>query len=424
VRRLWVQILHTSGARIYALLAGLVVLSVTARYLGPPGRGVVVAATGWVALFATFGGLSLGQVAVYRAVGRPPAVWLSATLGTLLSCLAAATIIGWVIVLTAYVLSGGAFFHHLTGVVLTLAFLTLPTLIWAEYATSLLMALDVLRIANIAQVLSSTVNALIVVVLLRMTTLGVYAPLVAAAAAAGIASAVTLGSVLKRSGRPCLVADSTREMLTGGIKLHANAVGTFFFTQASLLIVNQYRAPSETAFYALALQLIMVAQIVPNAVGMVAYTLVGQQGPDAAWPVQRRLLMQALGIAVAAIIAGYLFAPVAIRLVAGRDFLPAVVPFRVMLPSLLGMTVSAVMASQWIGRGFFGRAAVITLVAGFVNVAATYVLVPRFGLLGACWATVGVYGLTVVVNGIMAVWVQRRAMSLVATDSALAVEGT
>ncbi|MCX7112896.1 MAG: hypothetical protein NTX45_22825 [Proteobacteria bacterium] len=39
MRELWVNIAHTSGAKIYSLLVGIVTLSLTDRLLGPEGRG-------------------------------------------------------------------------------------------------------------------------------------------------------------------------------------------------------------------------------------------------------------------------------------------------------------------------------------------------------------------------------------------------
>ena len=62
----WAQIAETSTARIYGLLAGLLSLFITARILGPEGQGILAAAIAWVRMFASFGGLSLGQVMQHR----------------------------------------------------------------------------------------------------------------------------------------------------------------------------------------------------------------------------------------------------------------------------------------------------------------------------------------------------------------------
>src|SRR5437660_8506560 len=92
---LWRKVLKTSGVQAYSLLAGTAILMITARWLGPEGRGEIAAVTAWVALFGTLGCLSLGQVAIHRATtlrGRP---WLGATLGSLAALGAVLTFLGW-----------------------------------------------------------------------------------------------------------------------------------------------------------------------------------------------------------------------------------------------------------------------------------------------------------------------------------------
>lgn len=408
MRRLWLQVLQTSGAKIYALMAGLVVLSVTARYLGPSGRGVVVAATAWATLLSMLGGLSLGQVAIYRAAGRAFGEWLPSTVATMLAYLAVLTVAGWALAAIAYAASGGLAFPNIPPLALALALLAVPLLIWAEYASSLLMALDALPVANIAQAVGATLNAIVVVALLTSTTLGIHAPLLAVVVGGMAATILTARAILTRSQWERPSWGVSRTMLIDGVKLHANAIGTYLFAHASVLIVNYYRSPAETAFFGLAVQLLMVVQIIPASIGMVAYTLVGRLGPDGAWPEQRRLLGQSAILSVALIGVAYVGAPLGVRLVAGRDFLPAVPLFRLMLPTLVGMMLSSVMASQWIGRGMFTKAAAVTLVAGIVNVALTLALVPRLGAKGAAWSMLVVYALVVLVNTYMAWWVQRR----------------
>jgi O-antigen/teichoic acid export membrane protein len=408
MRRLWLQVLQTSGAKIYALVAGLVVLSVTARYLGPSGRGVVVAATAWATLLSLIGGLSLGQVAIYRAAGRERSEWLPSTLATMVAFLMLVTAAAWAIAAIIYTASGGRAFANIPPLALALALLAVPLLIWTEYASSLLMALDALPVANLAQATGATVNAIVVVALLTSTAMGIHAPLVAILVGGAAAAALTGRAIIRQSQLDWPKWHAARTLLLDGLKLHANAIGTYLFTHASVLIVNYYRSPAETAFFGLAVQLVMVVQIVPASIGMVAYTLVGRLGPDAAWPEQRRLVGQSMIVGLALIGVAYAAAPVGVRLVAGSDFLPAVPLFRLMLPALLGMMLSSVMASQWIGRGMFTRAAGITLATGIVNVALTLMLVPRLGATGAALAALMVYALVILVNAQMAWWVERR----------------
>ena len=58
MREIWVNIAHTSAARIYGMVVGVGVLFLTARLLGAEGRGQVAAIITWASVFATFAHLS------------------------------------------------------------------------------------------------------------------------------------------------------------------------------------------------------------------------------------------------------------------------------------------------------------------------------------------------------------------------------
>src|SRR4029079_11183493 len=95
-------------------------------------------------------------------------------------------------------------------------------------------------------------------------------------------------------------------------------------------------------------------------------------------------------------------------MVFGAPFAPSIPIFRILLLSVVGSTMSIVMASQWIGRGLFVQAAVLTVAVGALTVLANYLVVPRFGMQGAAWVTVGTYSVSIVGNGAMAIWVEMR----------------
>src|SRR4051812_2632032 len=140
MRELWRSIGFTSAARIYAVVAGAISLVITARLLGPSGRGTVAAAFTWAALFSTLGYLSLGQVAIHRATGKEPEEWLRPVLGALLFVAACVTLLGWVAAAAIYVASGGDGFGEMPGYALVLGFALLPFLVWEQYASWLLVA--------------------------------------------------------------------------------------------------------------------------------------------------------------------------------------------------------------------------------------------------------------------------------------------
>jgi O-antigen/teichoic acid export membrane protein len=409
---LWRSIGFTTGARVYSLVAGLVGLVITARVLGPSGRGLIATATTWALLFSTFGCLSLGQVAIHRATGKDPSEWLGSVLTVLLVMTGAVTLVGWIVATVIYLATDGEAYGRVPVYALVLGFATLPFLVWEQYGSSLLMALGRISVYNRAEIVGRSVGVALVVVLVALAGAGVAGALVALIVAQAMVAAAGLRYLIRRAGTALALSRAAlREMLVGGAKLHLNAVGTFLFTGAAILIVQSIRGPAETGAFQVVAQLMNVALIVPQAAAMVLYGEVARLGPDSAWLANRRVLLRLLPVIVAAALIGSLLAPTLLPLVLGDDFSSAVPIFQLLAFALVGQATSAIMAPQWIGRGLFWQASAITVALGIANVIACFPLVYAYGMKGAAYSLFGVSAASVIVNGTFALWVNRRAAS-------------
>lgn len=415
MRRLWAQILHTSAASAVNISASAAVLFLTARWLGPEGRGIYAAATGWVLLFSTLGSLSLGQSLVHAVAGREQATWLPSVAGTGLAITGLLVAGNYAVVATAYVVAGDTLFRHMAPAVIVLAFAAMPFLVANANLPFVLYALDALHVINIAQVTGALVLLVGTIVTVWWLDLGVPGALAAFAIGAGCNAVVAAAYVLRSAGRPRIEWVVARQMLTGSAQLHLNTVGTYLFTQSSVLILNAYRSAAETGEYQLAVQLLIVSLLLSNSIGAVSYNLVATKGPDAAWPEQRLLIKQALTLITVGALGAYVLAPVLIPLVAGPAFDPAVGLFRILLPAVIGATFASLMASQWIGRGLFWQASLLTIATGIISLAFDFVLIPSYGMQGAVVSTLVTYGISFAASCAMAVWIDRRVERLEAS---------
>jgi O-antigen/teichoic acid export membrane protein len=217
----------------------------------------------------------------------------------------------------------------------------------------------------------------------------------------------------RRKGLPCRPNKAEiKALLSGALKLHFNAIGTFMFTSANILILNYYHGAVQTGYFQLVIQLLGVFMIIPQAATMVIYGKITKIGVNAAWKDNKRLLIQInLGMIVLIVIAA-LISPWGIVLLAGESFKPAVEPFQWMLLGLIGMTFSTVMAPQWIGRGYFWQAAALTLLLGIINFVANLWLIPQFGIKGAVYAFLGTYVFSILSNGGMVIHCNRMIREL------------
>ena len=98
--RSWRAITLTSVAKAYWIIGAMIGTIITARFLGPQGRGVIAAATSWVTLFVTFGHLSLQHVIVYLLGPSDRARNLPLVAGSVLAVTASMAVIGWTVAAT------------------------------------------------------------------------------------------------------------------------------------------------------------------------------------------------------------------------------------------------------------------------------------------------------------------------------------
>src|SRR5437762_13794315 len=91
----------------------MIITIITARFLGPQGRGVIAAATSWVALFVTFGHLSLQHVIVYLLGPADRERNLPRVAGSVLFITAMTAILGWAVAAAMALVTRGAMFQHI-----------------------------------------------------------------------------------------------------------------------------------------------------------------------------------------------------------------------------------------------------------------------------------------------------------------------
>jgi len=387
-------------------MVGLLILAVTARWLGPEGRGVVAVVSTWSAVLATCFSLSLGQVALRRVSGLAGSEALTVMLGPLLMFAGVTSAFAWIFMSAWRGLVGPGSFGGLALTALMLGALAIPLLVWEEYGGALLMAIGKLRTHNQIQVLGRSCALLFVVGALWIIDGDAIMVLIATLLGQAIATVSSLHTLLAETrarGRQLEIrGGEISRLVAGGLKLHLNAIGTILFSSAGILVLHHYRGPAETAQYQLAVQLVTALIVLPQAISSVFYEKMSLLGPDRAWHMQWKVMLYAVGAMSILLTSAGVTAPLWLVAIAGNQFVPAIEVFQWLLLGALGMTVSALMAPQWIGRGYFLAASGITLATGLLSIMLCLWLVPELGMQGAIVAFIAAQLMSLFANCAMA----------------------
>ncbi|HUK99798.1 MAG TPA: oligosaccharide flippase family protein [Nitrospirota bacterium] len=384
---LWFKILETSGAKIYGILTGIVYLFLTARFLGPEGRGSIASVLVWVGLFATISGLSLGQVVQYHIQGKRYQEWLPNTLGTLMCLSILLSLFAYGIAYLVFQTTEGQVFKNIPISVLLLGFTMLPFIMWEEYGSFLLSAAGSLRAYNIAQVIGRSSSVCVIVLLAFWRRLDVTNAIAALSGGQIILGLIACWVLWKLSGYVMHI--DTRAMkafLYSAAKLHVNTVAAFLLVQSNILMLNHFCTKAEVGWYQLSFQMILMMLVIPQAASLVLYAEMAEVGPDKLWPRQKQLGMQVLLLMVVLSCIAYFISQPLISILAGTSFAPSIKVFRLLLPVLIGMTIASLLANQWIGRGLFLPTTIVTLVTAIVNIAINFYAIPKYGMMGAVWS--------------------------------------
>ena len=407
MKEVWKSIVATGGVRIYTLFAGLIVLFLTARVLGPEGRGMYAVVTTFLNLASVIGCLSLGNVALsYKSSNTSSP--LAERLGTLLvSCVVLSVAVFVVVGLLVAVL-GVSFLGDISPVLLVCALVAVPLFIWEIYNLPLLLAEEKIGVHNRALMVGKSAFLLGTVYFLYHTTSPLAGALIAFVLGQAITAVYGLFMLWKVAGGLSFSYPLMRRFFKDGLKLHPSTIAGVVIVSTDVLMLNAYKGAAEAGYYQLAIQLIGMMALVPDAAGKVMFEKVAALGADKAWGMQRKIMAGVSLFMFVSSIVAFFVVPLLIPIVVGEGFLPSIAIFQFVLLMLVNHTISMILAPQWVGRGWFTGFSVLSVATALANIGLNFWLIPPYGIWGAAYASVGALCLPVCVYVGMVIWLEKN----------------
>lgn len=366
-----------------AVVSGIVV----ARGLGPEGRGIYAIALLFPSLLAGLGSMGMNTASIYFISKHPEergsvtgtALLYSACSGLTLALLLAA-FSGRIS--ASFLHDGGA------GFILAAAPLLLLLMLFETFYCVFMASRDIGNIAAM-QALKNFSHLALISALLFFGTLTVLNTILSQSAAA--AAALLLGfSALRRKGIFSGIAFQWpvfRRMASFGLRQHIGTAAQLLNYRADMFIAAALLSPYQVGLYSVSLAMAEMLWHLPNAAAQVLYPKTAASTkeeadrftPDVARHVFFITLLPAAAIwAAAAPLTGLLF---------GREFLPAAVPIKMLLPGAVLLSISKVLGSHLSSRGYPQYNSTASTVSLISSVALCLLMIPRWGLSGAAAAT-------------------------------------
>ena len=158
-----------------------------------------------------------------------------------------------------------------------------------------------------------------------------------------------------------------------------------------MFIVNYFLGPAGAGLYSVSVRLAELLWYLPNAVGFAIFPKVAATGADKMNAFTPRVFRMTLGLTVLGALGLALLGKPIIQLVYSSVFESAYVPMLVLLPGVVLLGGAKVLTNEMAGRGYPLYNSVNTSLTLMVTVLLDWVLIPRFGIIGAALASTIAY---------------------------------
>ena len=365
----------------FVLGLGILTGILSARMLGPTGRGEYAAIILWPTAIVCLLSLGINQAITFN-VGRGAfTVSEVATSATIIGLIQGALSIAVGLVVVHFTLAKySPMVQHLGTVFVLLS----PALILSGYPANLFQGKQDLQRFNLIRVMAplTYVTGLVVLYLTHRATLR----LVIFFQLAGFIVALLIGCGMAwRVLRPRLQWNGSAipRLINFGYKTQATSLTNYFNQRIDQLALSLFVPPRELGLYAVAVTISTAVTVFPQAAGIVTFSRGSSQTSADAKATIGVSFRASLVWLLACCSVLYVLSPFLIHLVFGAAFDGSILACRILLPGALMLGLNQVLYN---GASALGRPALPSYAEG-VSVGVTaiglYLLVPRYGYVGA-----------------------------------------
>jgi O-antigen/teichoic acid export membrane protein len=371
------------GIRILALVTGIII----ARVLGPAGRGVIALVLLVPSVIMQFSNLGMDVANTYFTSKRK--IDFKKLFGnSIIFPLLLSTIILFLFLIT-YIVWKYLFFSEVSTFYILLALPLLPLWLLTSNLKGIVLGEKQYREYNIGGLIESTVLLVLIFVFLVLLNRGISFVIISYTLAAIVVGAFFFSLFRSRFPKNIRLNGTVlKEQIGFGIKPYLANLFSFLNFKVDLLLIAFYLNIESVGFYALATGLIQKVRDIPSSIQTVFFPEVTSKTDSESNQITQRVYRSVFLIMVVVGILLAILARPLIHLLYGREFLPSVVPFIILIGGCVIIRGNVgILSTSLAGRGKPEYAAVSNGISLVLNIILNIIMIPRWGILGAAIAT-------------------------------------
>jgi O-antigen/teichoic acid export membrane protein len=374
-------------SRVVMVALGAINSVMLARFLGPAGQGVFVVAATLITMLSAIGGLGIGNANIYF-IGQKRyetrILFWNSVLGSI--------VVGGFLIGIAYAVYEiiPSVFQGVSKSLILLYAISLPLLLGWGHISSFLVGFQRFQASNIINIcIGLLTSAAYLIFLSSIPT--VQAVIIISIIMSGLSVVLSTAYIIWKIDpavlKPAFSIKILSESIIFGIKGHLGSVIQLMNYRLDRLFVNWFIGPSGVGFYSVAVILAESLWYLSSSIAFVLFPKISASN-DVVSSAQvtakscRISFLFAFALSIALILIG----PWLIPLIFGEAFIQSVPALNFLIPGVVVFTLTNVITSYIIGRGFPFYNTLIALVSFAVMVPLDLLLIPIWGITGAAIA--------------------------------------
>ncbi|MCK4352701.1 flippase [candidate division WOR-3 bacterium] len=381
------------SSRVISFILGFGISIIIARALGPSGKGAFAFIMLIPALLTMLGNLGIGAANTYFTANRkyPGENIVSNTFFS-------AIVIGGLLILAFYLGSHIPVFKefiaskHVPLSLLWLAISIIPFSLLYSYSISILVGREKIATFSIINIINPALYLLFIVFFVT-----IFKKSVSGAVTAYVLNIILIALItfflIQKIGKLKLNIDTKllRESTSYGFKAWVGNLAQFLNYRLDMFLVAYFLNFTVLGYYSLAVGIVEQLWLVPASIATVLFPRVSYIGGTKASRLTPKVTRTSLFIILVISFMLAIIAKPLIKFIYGKAFLPSVLPFLILLPGVIILSIDKVLSSDLAGRGKPEIGAMASLVSLLVNIPLNLLLIPRWGISGAAFASTIAY---------------------------------
>jgi O-antigen/teichoic acid export membrane protein len=401
------KVSETFLTRLGVIGLGFVTSIITARILGPEGRGILAVAITINAIGIQFSNLGLHSSSMYLVAKDKGTLSALTGNGLLVSlvmgCLAGLVIWG------VDTLSPGTI--GLQGGFLFAALVWIPCGLGLLFIQNLILGLQDVRVFNQIELATKVVFLLFLGIFLTLHIEAVEWFIQISLGGAFLTGLVWGGIRLFRHWQARIVISLRvfKETFAYGVKAYFFQLFQFLLLKIDLILVNAMLGPQQAGYYSIAVMMTDYLYTFPTVTTYVHFPKISSFSERAKkWTYTKKV---ALGIGAIMIAFSVLLALAAVPIVRylyGVEFLPAVPAVLWLLPAIVFLSINAILMTYIVSLGYPMIMVYAPAIAAALNITLNLQLIPRLGIVGASISSTIAYGLMLAISALYLLYQHRQ----------------